>query len=88
MRTKTFMPGFKNSQKMRIILRKDGVSVGMYMTVKDIVFNFATTSAGEAAYEALYYLAQMRRLEKNAGGLVPTGFGRKCKEFDVQLDLV
>jgi hypothetical protein len=88
MRTKTFMPGFKNSQKMRIILRKGEVSVGLYLTVRDIVFNFATTSAGEAAYEALYYLAQMRRLEKNAGGLVPTGFCRKCKEFDVQLDVV
>ena len=88
MRTKTFMPGFKNSQKMRIILRKGEVSVGLYLTVRDIVFNFATTPAGEAAYGALYYLAQMRRLEKNAGGLVPTGFCRKCKEFDVQLDVV
>jgi hypothetical protein len=88
MRTKTYMPGFKNSQKMRIILRKDDVSVGLYLTVKDIVFNFATTSASEAAYEALYYLARMRNREKASGGLVPVGFVRKCKEFEVQLDLV
>jgi hypothetical protein len=88
MRTKTYMPGFKNSQKMRIILRKGGTTVGLYMTVKDIVFNFATTGASEAAYEALCFLAQLRKLEKDAGGVVPTGFCRTCKEFEVQLDLV
>lgn len=89
MRTKALIPGFKNSQKFRIMLRKNGVEVGLYLTLRQIcVETFATTGAGGAAVEAVYYLAQLRALEKSCGGLVPIGFVRNCNGFEVQLDMI
>jgi len=89
MRTKSIIAGFKNTQKFRIMLRKNDVEVGLYLDLKQIFMGtFATTGAGGAATEAVYYLAQLRALEKSCGGLVPVGFVRTCNGFEVQLDMI
>ena len=89
MRTKSLISVFKNSQKFRIMLRKNEVEVGLYLTLRQICMEtFATTGAGGAATEAVYYLAQLRALEKSCGGLVPIGFVRNCNGFEVQLDMI
>lgn len=84
MRTKTLVSGFKNSQKIRLIIN----GFGVYTTINDVFFNlFATVSHRYAAECALYALSQMRAgsgaAEQCVSGLCATYNGHQ-----VQLDLI
>ena len=56
MRTKTYIQGFKNSQKIRVMI--DGF--GIYTTVAGVPEVFATHSHRQAANDGLLRLAYMR----------------------------
>jgi hypothetical protein len=90
MRTKTIVDGFKNSQKFRVIFKGDGSEndVGMYMTIKQMSEQFATTNARTLCWEAMEMLARMRRAEKEGGGIQPVGLGATIRGKQVQVDLV
>jgi hypothetical protein len=90
MRTKTIIDGFKNSQKFRVIFKGDGSEndIGLYMTVKQMTEQFATTSARVVCWEAMGKLAHMRYMEKKNGGIMPTGLGCTIGNKQVQVDLI
>ncbi len=71
MRTKNYIPGFKNSQKIRLMF--DGL--GIYTTVSEVANVFATTGHQRAANDALVRLAHMRYMAKKDGDLIPVGLG-------------
>ena len=54
MRTKSVIQGFKNSQKIRVII--DGV--GIYMTVGETTSRFATTVHYQAVESTLHLMAR------------------------------
>jgi len=89
MRQKTIVEGFRNGQRFRFILREPGSahSVGMYITVKQMSQDFATTEARAAVWTTLNYLAMMRRTAQRDGTDVPVGVVRREQGFDVQVDL-
>ena len=83
MRTKAIVNGFKNSQKIRVML--DGV--GIYMTVKDTDHIFATTKHREVVMFTLHVMAKDKI----------TGYGHRVTHYDdnmkkvsvdVQVDLL
>ncbi len=90
MRTKTYIPGFKNSQKIRLMF--DGL--GIYTTVSEVANVFATTGHQRAANDALVRLAHMRRMAKKDGDLIPVGLGmtsyntNPSTRIQVQVDLL
>jgi hypothetical protein len=90
MRTKTVIEGLKNSQKFRVIFKGDGSEndIGMYMTVQQMTEMFATVNARVLCWEAMEMLARMRRLEKQAGGIMPVGLGATIRGKQIQVDLV
>lgn len=78
MRTKTIVPGFKNSQKIRVILN----GVHLYTTIKGAEFDlFGNTSQRIAVHQALTSLAAMQ--VDGASGLCGSWSG--C---EVQVDLI
>ena len=90
MRTKNYIPGFKNSQKIRLMF--DGL--GIYTTVSEVANVFATTGHQRAANDALVRLAHMRRMAKKDGDLIPVGLGmtsyntNPSTRIQVQVDLL
>jgi len=89
MRTKTVIEGFKNSQKIRVIVN----SVPLYTTVYDMAFNlFGDTTIRAAVWTATEKLSSMRRVAKSVGDPTPIGltysYGSYNKEIQVQVDLV
>ena len=89
MRTKTYIQGFKNSQKIRVII--DGF--GIYTTVAGVPQVFATHSHAQAANDGLLRLSYMRYMAQKEGELIPTGVGMTSyntthKGMQVQIDLL
>ena len=89
MRTKTYIQGFKNSQKIRVMI--DGF--GIYTTVAGVPQVFATHSHRQAANDGLLRLAYMRYMAQKEGELIPTGVGMTSynttqKGMQVQVDLL
>ena len=89
MRTKTYIQGFKNSQKIRVMI--DGF--GIYTTVAGVPQVFATHSHRQAANDGLLRLSYMRYMAQKDGALVPTGLGMTSYNTSqvgtqVQVDLI
>jgi hypothetical protein len=89
MRTKTYIAGFKNSQKIRVII--DGF--GVYTTVSGVATVYATHSHRQAANDGLMRLSYMRYMAVREGELIPTGVGMTSynttqKGMSVQVDLI
>jgi hypothetical protein len=89
MRTKTYIQGFKNSQKIRVMF--DGI--GVYTTVSGVASVFATYTHSQAANDALLRLSYMRYMAQKNGDLVPTGVGMTSYNTtqvgtQVQIDLI
>jgi hypothetical protein len=84
MRTKTFIDGFKNSQKIRVMFE----GFGVYTTVGGVCETFATASHSAAACDALLKLAYMRRIAVKEGELIPVGLGYTTRGMQVQIDLI
>lgn len=79
MRTKTLIDGFKNSQKLRLII--NGIIV--YTTVKGVLFDlFGSSEQRAAVCDALMKLSFYKRTE-NAMGLAENFRG-----YSVQVDLL
>jgi hypothetical protein len=88
---KTIIPGFKNSQKFRVIFKQGGseYDVGMYMTIKQMSESMATVNARTAVWNALERLSAIRHISKKAGQRnLETGLGCTEGKFQVQVDLV
>jgi hypothetical protein len=91
MRAKTIIPGFKNSQKFRVIWKIGGseYDVGLYMTIKQMSDSMATVHARTAVWNALERLSAIRSISKRAGQRqLETGLGCTEGKFQVQVDLV
>jgi hypothetical protein len=90
MRTKTLIYGFKNSQKIRVII--DGL--GIYMTVGDIADKFATTKHRAAVWLTAEKLSGERQAAyaKHGWSGVPTSISHRINvhscDFDVQIDVL
>ena len=84
MRTKTLVKGFKNSQKIRVIV--DGV--GIYTTVGATASIFSSSKHYGAVDFALYKLAEMRREAKSEGDPLPSGLACTYLSMNVQTDLL
>jgi hypothetical protein len=90
MRTKAIIQGLKNSQKIRVIFKGDGSEndIGIYLTVKQMSEQFATTNARSLCWDALEILAQDRLLAKANRFGIPTGLGTTIRGQQIQVDLV
>jgi len=90
MRTKTIIEGFKNSQKFRVIFKGGGSEndIGLYLTIKQMTEQFATTRARAACWEAMSKLAHMQYVAKLHGEQVPSGFTTTIGNTELQIDLV
>lgn len=75
-RTKTIVQGFKNSQRIRVILQ----GVGFYTTIQGVVDNMSYTDQIAAVLDAVQKIADSDE------GI--TGFGTNNNGYDVQVDLV
>ena len=89
MRTKTVIEGFKNSQKIRIIVNR----VPVYTTVYNMAYNlFGDSQIRAAAWTATERLATQRRVARSEGKDVPVGltysYGSYNNMIDVQVDLL
>lgn len=89
MRTKTVIAGFKNSQKIRIIVNR----VPIFTTVYDAAFNlFGDKNINAACWVTMEKLATMRRVAKLDKAPVPSGlvynYGSYNNEVQVQIDLI
>ena len=89
MRAKTIVEGFRNSQRFRYIITVPGTktSVGMYITVKQMSEDFATTAARAAVWTTVMHLAWLRREAQSRAEPLPTGVVRREQDLDVQVDL-
>ena len=74
MRTKSVILGFKNSQKIRVII--DGV--GIYMTVGETTSRFATTAHYQAVETTLHLMARDKI----------TGMGHRVGVYDFNMNKV
>jgi hypothetical protein len=93
MRTKTFIDGFKNSQKIRVMFnmpdaKLQNTGFGVYTTVGGVCETFATASHSAAACDALLKLSYMRYMAKKDGDVVPVGLGYTTRGMQVQIDLI
>jgi hypothetical protein len=90
MRAKTIVEGFRNSQRFRYIITVPGTtnSVGMYISIRQMSEDFATTAARAAVWTTMNHLAYLRRQAQRSGEPVPTGVVRREQDLDVQVDLV
>jgi len=89
MRTKTLIHGFKNSQKIRVII--DGF--GIYTTVGGVSSVFAHHSLKQAAVDGLYRLSSERYFAEIHGDTLPTMVSMKSMNTtqiakQVQIDLI
>jgi hypothetical protein len=83
MRTKAIVNGFKNSQKIRVIL--DGV--GIYMTVKDTDHIFATIKHREVVMCALHMMAK-DKITGYVDRFIHYDDNMNKVDVDVQVDLL
>lgn len=82
MRTKTVIEGFKNSQKIRVIVN----AVPVYTTVYDMAYNlFGDATIRAAAWTATEKLASMRRIAKSDGAPTPVGL---VYDYDIDYDTI
>jgi len=90
MRAQTIVPGFRNGQRFRYIVRwpDTAAEVGMYITVKQMSDSFATNQVRAAVWTTMEYLAQIRRQAQRSGDSMPTGVVQRFHDIDVQVDLV
>jgi hypothetical protein len=91
MRAPTIIDGLKNSQKFRVIFKGDGSEndIGLYMTVKQMSEQFATTNSRTLCWEALEILAAERKIAKSLRTkAIPTGLGTTIRGRQIQVDLV
>lgn len=90
MRAPTIIPGFRNGQRFRYMVRwpETSAEVGMYITVKQMSDSFATTKVRAAVWDTMEHLAQMRRQAQRSGDAVPTGVVQRYHDIDVQVDLI
>lgn len=90
MRAQTLIPGFRNGQRFRYIVRwpETQAEVGMYITIKQMSDSFATTKVRAAVWDTMEHLAQIRRAAERSGDAVPTGVVQRFHDLDVQVDLV
>ena len=89
MRAKTIVEGFRNSQRFRYIITVPGTktSVGMYISIKQMSQDFATSAARAAVWTTVMHLAYLRRQAQREGSVMPTGVVRREQDLDVQVDL-
>lgn len=79
MRTKTLIDGFKNSQKLRLII--NGIIV--YTTVKGVLFDlFGSSEQRAAVCDALMKLSFYKRTEN------VMGLAEDFRGYSVQVDLL
>lgn len=93
MRTKTFIDGFKNSQKIRVMFNMpndqlQNTGFGVYTTVAGVCDTFATASHSAAACDALLKLSHMRYMAQKDGDIIPVGLGCTTRGMQVQIDLI
>jgi hypothetical protein len=83
MRTKAVIQGFKNSQKIRVIIN----GVGIYMTVGETTSRFATTTHYQAVESTLHMMVR-----EGCGGIshrvVVYDLNLKKHDIDVQVDIL
>ena len=85
MRTKTIIDGFKNSQKIRVIVNR----VPIYTTVKDMAYNlFGDTTIRAAVWSAVDKLARDRRVTGQEITGLTYSYGSYNNEVQVQVDLI
>ena len=84
MRTKTFIDGFKNSQKIRVMFE----GFGVYTTVVGVTSVFATSTHRAAACDALLRLSYDRRIAEATHNPIPSGLGYTTRGMQVQVDLL
>ena len=90
MRRKTLIPGFRNGQRFRYILRQPGTDfeVGMYITIQQMSDNFATVQARHAVEDMMTRLGYERMLARKSGQEMPRGvLGDTAYGFHCQVDL-
>jgi hypothetical protein len=76
MRTKTIIPGFKNSQRIRVILQ----GVGFHTTIQGVLDNMSYTDQIFVVMNALGKIAE-------SDGEI-TGFAGSIGGYNVQVDIV
>lgn len=79
MRTKTLFKGFKNSQRIRLMINEFGIIT----TVDDAMNSIVTTSHRQAVESCL---GEMSNKIKNGETMV--GLGGRWNDIDVQVDLI
>ena len=90
MRTKTLIHGFKNSQKIRVII--DGM--GIFTTIGEIPDLFATRPHRVAVWLTAEQFAGERKsaYTKHGWSGVPSSLAKRVtvdsREFDVQIDVI
>jgi hypothetical protein len=90
MRQRTIVEGFRNGQRIRYILTDPNTrtQVGMYITLKQMANDFATTEARAAVWTTVLHLSYLRREAQRQNQPLPTGCVRRENGVDVQVDLV
>ena len=98
MQLKRIIPGFKNSQRFRVIFHnpdsgydsRQGAStldIGFYLTIRQLSEDFVTTGSRVAVWDALEALARMRDHARRDGDPVPVGLGMTTRGFQIQISL-
>lgn len=83
MRTKTLIPGMKNSDNVRILFTDSGIAV--YMTVKQAMNGFGKVAQCIAVEMALRALGKAR-LDPGAAGAACVGLVGTWEGLNVQVD--
>jgi hypothetical protein len=80
MRTKTIIEGFKNSQKIRVVI--NGIIV--FTTIRDAAYNlFGHLEQRAATLEAIDEIRRRRSFGANM-----VGFSGRFRNIDIQVDLI
>jgi hypothetical protein len=80
MRTKTIIEGFKNSQKIRVVI--NGIIV--FTTIRDAAYNlFGQLEQRAATLEAIDEIRRRRSFGANM-----VGFSGRFRNIDIQVDLI
>ena len=83
MRTKTLIPGMKNSDTVRILFSDSGIAV--YMTVKQALEGFGKISHAIAVEKALRALGNAR-LDPGVAGAATVGLAGTWEGLNVQVN--
>lgn len=85
MRTKTLIPGLRNSDNVRIRFCDSDISV--YMTVKDALFGFGKVAHSIAVESALKALGGVKR-DPGAAGAAACGIAGTWHGVSIQVDYI